>query len=425
MSLLTIYRHAKPTDRQVIRDPDDIARRLHAIGVTFERWEADQPLADDADQETILKAYSASVARLMNQHGFKSADVISIAADFPGKAALRAKFLSEHTHSEFEVRFFVDGHGLFYLHPDEHVYAVYCQQGDLLSVPANMKHWFDSGAEPHIKAIRLFTSTEGWVAQYTGDTIADRLPKIEQMLATSANGTGVIRAIVTDIEGTTSSLYFVKDVLFPYAREHLGEFVHQHGRQAEVQSLLQQVSEAVGKTLSEEEAIEQLRSWMDEDRKVTPLKSLQGLIWEAGYRNGDYQGHIYHDAAEALRQWQAQGLRLYVYSSGSVYAQKLLFAHTAQGDLTPLFNGYFDTHIGAKQEADAYRRIAADIGLPPAEILFLSDIEGELDAAAAAGMATFWLVRDGELYEHAAHRRVRGFDQIEFTAAPSKYSLSH
>jgi 1,2-dihydroxy-3-keto-5-methylthiopentene dioxygenase len=182
MSLLTIYRHANPNDQQVIRDPDDIARRLYAIGVTFERWEANEPLAEDADQETILNAYKAQVGRLMDQHGFKSADVISVGPNFPDKAALRAKFLSEHTHSEFEVRFFVDGHGLFCLHPDEHVYAVYCEKGDLLSVPAGMKHWFDSGAEPNIKAIRLFTTTEGWVAQYTGDPIADRLPKIEELL---------------------------------------------------------------------------------------------------------------------------------------------------------------------------------------------------------------------------------------------------
>jgi len=182
MSLLTVFRHANPNDQQVIRDPDDIASRLYAIGVTFERWEANQPLAQDADQETILKAYSAQVERLVQQHDFKSADVISVGPGFPDKAALRAKFLSEHTHSEFEVRFFVDGHGLFCLHPDEHVYAVYCEKGDLLSVPANMKHWFDSGAEPNIKAIRLFTTTEGWVAQYTGDKIADRLPKIEELL---------------------------------------------------------------------------------------------------------------------------------------------------------------------------------------------------------------------------------------------------
>ena len=184
MSLLTVYRNADPSQAQVFRDPGDITKRLQGIGVSFERWEANQPLADDADQQAILAAYRDSVERLMKQHHFKSADVISVGPDFPDKAALRAKFLAEHTHSEFEVRFFVGGHGLFCLHPDEHVYAVYCKKGDLLSVPAKMKHWFDSGAEPDIKAIRLFTTTEGWVAQYTGDDIASRLPKLEEVLAT-------------------------------------------------------------------------------------------------------------------------------------------------------------------------------------------------------------------------------------------------
>ena len=182
MSLLIKYRNADRAQAVKITDPDDIARRLYAIGVTFERWEANQTLAENADQEAILDAYSEPVKSLMNRHDFKSADVISVGPDFPDKAALRAKFLAEHTHSEFEVRFFVDGHGLFCLHPDEHVYAIYCEKGDLLSVPANMKHWFDTGAEPHIKAIRLFTNTEGWVAKYTGDDIAKSLPTMEEFL---------------------------------------------------------------------------------------------------------------------------------------------------------------------------------------------------------------------------------------------------
>jgi enolase-phosphatase E1 len=223
----------------------------------------------------------------------------------------------------------------------------------------------------------------------------------------------MIRAILTDIEGTTSSLSFVKDVLFPYAREHLPAFVQAHAHDPEVRVLLQQVSEIAGHSLSDDEAIEQLQRWIDEDRKVTPLKALQGLIWETGYRNGDYQGHIYDDAAVALQRWHAQGLRLYVYSSGSVHAQKLLFGHTSQGDLTPLFSGYFDTNIGAKQEADAYQRIAEAIALPPNEMLFLSDIKAELDAAAAAGMATCWLVREGQPDSQAAQHQVRSFDQIE------------
>lgn len=242
----------------------------------------------------------------------------------------------------------------------------------------------------------------------------------------------MIRAILTDIEGTTSSLSFVKDVLFPYARVHLADFIRQHGHEVEVRKLLGQVSKEAGATLDDEQAIEQLQQWMAEDRKVTPLKSLQGLIWEAGYRNGDFQGHIYDDAAERLRQWHQKGLRLYVYSSGSVYAQKLLFAHTSHGDLTPLFSDYFDTTSGAKQDADSYRNIAGEIArdftgdfaaehvdepsaassLPPDAILFLSDIEAELDAARDAGMKTCWLVRGAEPDGQATHRQVRSFEQI-------------
>jgi enolase-phosphatase E1 len=138
------------------------------------------------------------------------------------------------------------------------------------------------------------------------------------------------------------------------------------------------------------------------------------LIWEAGYQSGDYQGHIYPDAAEALRQWHGQGLQLYVYSSGSVHAQKLLFGHTDHGDLTPLFSGYFDTRVGAKQETASYRNIAESLGLPAHEILFLSDIEAELDAAKSAGMATCWLVREGAPKADSAHRQVQTFDQISF-----------
>jgi len=222
----------------------------------------------------------------------------------------------------------------------------------------------------------------------------------------------MIRAIVTDIEGTTSSLSFVKDVLFPYAREHLPGFITAHGQEPEVRKLLDDVSAAAGQSLDDRQAVEQLLAWIDEDRKVTPLKTLQGLIWEEGYRQGDYQGHVYDDAAKALRSWHEQGVRLYVYSSGSVHAQKLLFGHTSHGDLTPLLSGYFDTHVGAKQDAGSYRSIATEIGLAPGEILFLSDIEAELDAAREAGLTTCWLVRDGALKADSAHRQVQSFDQI-------------
>lgn len=183
MSILAIYPGGRPEQPEVIHDPEAIGERLETIGVRFERWSADRALAPDADQDDVLDAYREPVDRLMRAHGFESADVIAVTPDFPDREALRRKFLSEHTHSEFEVRFFVDGRGLFFLHPDDDVYAVLCEKGDLLSVPANMKHWFDTGAEPDLKAIRLFTTPEGWVAQYTGDDIADGLPKMERFLA--------------------------------------------------------------------------------------------------------------------------------------------------------------------------------------------------------------------------------------------------
>ena len=222
----------------------------------------------------------------------------------------------------------------------------------------------------------------------------------------------MIKAILTDIEGTTSSLSFVKDVLFPYARERMAEFVRQHAQEATIRKELEEVRRLSGKNLSEPEVIEQLIRWIDEDKKITPLKSLQGMIWEDGYKKGAFKGHMYEDAVRHLRQWQQAGIRLYVFSSGSVQAQKLLFAHTEHGDLTPLFSGYFDTTIGNKREAGSYRKIADVIDAPPGDILVLSDIREELDAARAAGMAVTWLVRDGAADHGATHRQARNFGEI-------------
>ena len=145
-----------------------------------------------------------------------------------------------------------------------------------------------------------------------------------------------IKAIVTDIEGTTSSLSFVKEVLFPYARANLADYVRLHAEEPQVKIVLEETCKEAGAVLDTEQSITQLIQWLDEDKKVTPLKSLQGLIWEAGYQKGDFKGHVYPDAAAYLKAWKAKGLDLYVYSSGSVHAQKLLFAHTEYGDLTPL-----------------------------------------------------------------------------------------
>ena len=223
----------------------------------------------------------------------------------------------------------------------------------------------------------------------------------------------MIKAIVCDIEGTTTSLSFVKDTLFPYARKNMESFIRENNQKNEISALIDDVKQAMRKPdASLEEVIAQLISWIDEDRKITPLKAIQGHIWQYGYQNGDYYGHVYQDAYEKLKFWHESGIDLYIFSSGSVYAQKLLFGHTRYGDLTALFSGYFDTNIGTKVDAKSYNAIAEQVKLPSKEILFLSDIEGELDAAREAGMETVWLVRDGQLNPQSSHPQVNSFTDI-------------
>jgi enolase-phosphatase E1 len=282
----------------------------------------------------------------------------------------------------------------------------------------------------------------------------------------------MIKAIVTDIEGTTSALSFVKDVLFPYARKHMADFVRSHADEPEVKAQLDEVCRLAGETLDQahishhpstasadasdltgrspssrldvvsttpapssgpstpsnqrlnalatnsgekcglEELIAQLIQWVDEDQKITPLKSLQGMIWESGYRSGAFTGHVYEDAAAALNRWHEQGIRLYVFSSGSVKAQQLIFGYSDFGDLTPLFSGYFDTHIGAKREVEAYHHIVEAVGCAADEILFLSDIVEELQAARSAGMQVLQLVREAQA-PWSECRQVTDFSEID------------
>lgn len=220
------------------------------------------------------------------------------------------------------------------------------------------------------------------------------------------------RIILTDIEGTTSAIDFVHRVLFPYSRERLPAFVRAHASEPEVRAALDAVRAESG-AADDAAAVETLLHWIDIDRKATPLKTLQGLIWEAGYAGGDFSAHVYVDAFDRLRRWQRDGVPLYVYSSGSVGAQKLFFAHSVFGNLLPWFSGHFDTGIGGKREAESYRRIAAAIGVPAGDILFLSDIEAELDAARAAGMATTQLLRpDTQPESHGRHPTATSFREI-------------
>lgn len=227
-----------------------------------------------------------------------------------------------------------------------------------------------------------------------------------------------IRAILTDIEGTTSSISFVKDVLFPYARRALPRFVAARGKEPAVRKWLDAVAAENGGMCEDGMIVEVLQGWIDEDRKHTALKALQGMIWADGYRSADFSAHIYPDAADALKRWHADGLPLYVYSSGSVPAQRLFFGHSDAGDLTPMFSGWFDTEMGGKREADSYRNIVAAMGMPAEDILFLSDVVEELDAAREAGLRTALIdrledypqPRNGEATHR--HPRVERFDQI-------------
>lgn len=182
MSILAVCRE-DGTVLNSTTDLDTIATTLHGAGVLFERWQANCELGPDASQDQIIGAYQESVDRLKAKYGFESADVISVQPDNPQRQALRQKFLSEHAHTDFEVRFFIEGKGLFFIHADEQVYCILCERGDLISVPANAPHWFDMGEYPSLKCIRLFTTPEGWVADYTGDDIATRFPQMEQFVA--------------------------------------------------------------------------------------------------------------------------------------------------------------------------------------------------------------------------------------------------
>ena len=208
-----------------------------------------------------------------------------------------------------------------------------------------------------------------------------------------------VKYILTDIEGTTTSISFVYDTLFPYFRKHifeLKELTH-----------LQEIQEAFKKTVelayslegekirSVDEIIEKLLKWSKEDRKITPLKTVQGIIWEYGYKNDEIKGHVYVDVADALEKWQKLELKMGVFSSGSIAAQKLIFGYSESGNLTPFFSNYFDTTTGTKREKETYQKIAEELLLKPSEILFLSDIMEELDAADQIGYQTIQLTRPG------------------------------
>lgn len=234
------------------------------------------------------------------------------------------------------------------------------------------------------------------------------------------------RAVLLDVEGTTSSVSFVYERMFPYARRQLPAYLDAHLNTEECQAACDQIARDAGyadltdwaaqgdpRALVEAEVIR----LMDADEKATGLKQLQGLIWRTGFESGELVAHVYPDTPDALRAWRQQGLDLRVYSSGSVAAQRLFFGHTEYGDLLPLLSGHYDTKTGPKREADSYRRIAADWGVPPTDVLFLSDIAAELDAARTAGMQTVLLLRPGNAPQPAGHGHPEAadFSKLELT----------
>ncbi|MCQ8891451.1 acireductone synthase [Pseudoalteromonas carrageenovora] len=222
----------------------------------------------------------------------------------------------------------------------------------------------------------------------------------------------MIKAILTDIEGTITRISFVKDVLFPYAAKQLATFLRLNAKKAHVAEQIAAVKTIIDEPNADlERVISVLLTWIEEDKKITPLKQLQGLIWQTGYEHGDFKGHLYPDAFDFLQAQHAQNIALYVYSSGSVRAQQLLFKYSDYGDIRALFNDFFDTKVGAKQEQAAYHTIIEQLPFDASEVLFLSDVAAELDAAKAVGLKTLHLIRDGQA--QSEHPYVHDFTNVK------------
>jgi enolase-phosphatase E1 len=224
-----------------------------------------------------------------------------------------------------------------------------------------------------------------------------------------------IQTILCDIEGTTSSLSFVHDVLFPLSYDRMEDFIKQYWNSDLIRTeILQMNSE------DPDEVIKTLRSWIKEDRKEGALKSIQGKIWKEGFESGKIRGHVYRDVPPNFQKWGGSGIRICIFSSGSIEAQKLLFKYSEAGDLSPFISSYFDTTTGPKREPSSYQKIASELSLPAANILFLSDVQSELDAARNAGMQTTQLLRELATPKNfSGHPTVSSFDEIKLSAKPS------
>jgi len=246
----------------------------------------------------------------------------------------------------------------------------------------------------------------------------------------TATSDSTVRAVVLDIEGTTTPVSFVYDVLFPYARARLREFLRAHAAAAEVRRAIGLLAEEwasdseakvqiprfarddedVARDAKEDDSVAYLEWLMDRDRKSTGLKIIQGEIWRGGFESGALRGEVYRDVRPALERWRSAGRRIAIYSSGSATAQRLLFGHSTAGDLTPLIDRYFDTTVGPKRSAESYSAIARALELPAESLLFISDVEAELLAARSAGLATLLCVRSGDA-PPTSSRVIRSFDE--------------
>ncbi len=225
------------------------------------------------------------------------------------------------------------------------------------------------------------------------------------------------RGILLDIEGTTSSIRFVYDVMFPFVRRELDAYLRSHWGEPALAAACDAIARDAGHApiaASQEQVKAEVLRLMDGDVKATGLKQLQGLIWDAGFKSGEMKAHVYEDVPPAIAAWNKAGLDVRIYSSGSVQAQKLFFGHTIAGSLLPLFRGHYDTATGPKKEAASYTAIAAAFALPPREILFLSDVPAELDAATQAGLQTGLVLRPGNaaVEPDHGHAEIHSFAEV-------------
>jgi enolase-phosphatase E1 len=234
-----------------------------------------------------------------------------------------------------------------------------------------------------------------------------------------------MQCVLLDIEGTTSSIRFVYDVMFPYVRQHIGEFLERTWDQPATKLAIEQMArdagyestaQWVGTTDVDPRLVvfDEVHTLMDEDVKATGLKQLQGLIWESGFTSGAIKAHVYDDVLPAMQIWHAKAIAIYIYSSGSIPTQKLFFGHTVAGDLLPMIAGHYDTTVGPKRLADSYRVIIAEMGLPAQEVLFISDVVEELHAAQQAGLQTALSIRpeNKPVVDTQGHRVIHSFDEL-------------